>query len=530
MPDPVGRAAVKTGFRQSMAWLHTWAGLLLGWLMFAIFVTGTSSYFQEEITRWMTPEIRSVPTDAATGFAAATRWLEHAAPGASEWSVYSAGKRKAGLQLYWVNGPGVPADAPTSARLDGAGRKVEARETRGGAFLYRFHYDLHYINWYWARWIVGIAAMAMLVAILSGIVTHKKIIADFFLLRLGKGQRSWLDAHNASSVLFLPFILMITYTGLVSLATHYMPWGIAANYADESKFYDAAFPWPAATDRAGAAPLIPVAPLVERAERTWGADAGALRILNPGDRSARIIVSSAPDAGMSVRPRSLTFDGVTGQLIDVRVPPGGAMVTEGTMIGLHAGRFASIVLRWLYVLSGLAGCLMVASGLILWTVKRRARLADPERPHLGFRIVERLNIAAIAGLPFAIAVYFLANRVIPLHMPDRSGREIGAFFIAWGAVLVWSIARPARCAWTEALAATAVAFALVPVVNALTTERSFVASLVADDAVFVGFEITILILAAGFGWAAMKTAARKTSVRAPGNKGRRPSAATTEPA
>src|SRR3546814_9091832 len=75
--------------------------------------------------------------------------------------------------------------------------------------------------------------MAMLVAILSGIVTHKKILADFFLLRFGKGQRSWLDSHNASSVLFLPFILMITYTGLVSLATHYMPWGIAANYADE---------------------------------------------------------------------------------------------------------------------------------------------------------------------------------------------------------------------------------------------------------------------------------------------------------
>src|SRR3546814_12240603 len=46
------RAAVKGGFRQSMAWLHTWTGLLLGWLLFAIFVTGTSAYFQEEITRW----------------------------------------------------------------------------------------------------------------------------------------------------------------------------------------------------------------------------------------------------------------------------------------------------------------------------------------------------------------------------------------------------------------------------------------------------------------------------------------------
>jgi uncharacterized iron-regulated membrane protein len=504
---------VKNGFRQSMAWLHTWTGLVLGWLLFAIFVTGTSSYFQEEITAWMTPEVRSVPTDGPKSFAAATHWLGGEAPGASEWSVYSAGKRAAGLQLYWVNGPDAPAEAPTDARLDGAGRKAEARETGGGDFLYRFHYNLHYINWYWARWIVGIAAMAMLVAIFSGIVTHKKIIADFFLLRLGKGQRSWLDAHNVSSVLFLPFILMITYTGLVSLATHYMPWGIAANYADEQKFFDATFPWPAPAEKAGPAPLTAVAPLVERAERTWGAGAGSIRILNPGDRTAQVIVSTAPDADMSVRPRSLTFDGVTGKLVSAHNPSGAATATEGTMIGLHAGRFASGVLRTLYFLSGLAGCIMVGSGLILWTVKRRAKLADPNRPHFGFRLVEKLNIGAIAGLPFAMAVYFLANRLLPVEGAGRSDREIAAFFIAWGAVFVWAAARPSGRAWVEALAAVAMSFALVPVINALTTDRSLVASLIAGDWVFAGFDATMLLIAAGFGWAASKALRRSTGPR-----------------
>ncbi|AJA07712.1 PepSY-associated TM helix domain-containing protein [Sphingopyxis fribergensis] len=511
---------MKNGFRQSMAWLHTWTGLLLGWLLFAIFVTGTSSYFQEEITAWMTPEVRSVPADGPKSFAAATRWLEREAPGASEWSVYSAGKRAAGLQLYWVNGPDAPADAPTDARLDGGGRKAEARETRGGEFLYRFHYDLHYINWYWARWIVGIAAMAMLVAIFSGIVTHKKIIADFFLLRLGKGQRSWLDAHNVSSVLFLPFILMITYTGLVSLATHYMPWGIAANYADQQKFFDTTFPWPTPAEKVGPAPLTAVAPLVERAERTWGAGAGSVRILNPGDRTAQVIVSTAPDAGMSVRPRSLTFDGVTGKLISAHNPSGASTATEGTMIGLHAGRFASGVLRTLYFLSGLAGCIMVASGLILWTVKRRAKLADPDRPHFGFRLVEKLNVGAIAGLPFAIAAYFLANRLLPVGGAGRSDREIAAFFIAWGAVFVWATARPSARAWVEALAAVAVSFALVPVINALTTDRSLVASLIADDWVFAGFDATMLLIAAGFGWAASKVLRRSAGPRTA--RGKRP--------
>ena len=37
---------MKEGFRQAMAWLHTWAGLTFGWLLFAIFLTGTLAYFK----------------------------------------------------------------------------------------------------------------------------------------------------------------------------------------------------------------------------------------------------------------------------------------------------------------------------------------------------------------------------------------------------------------------------------------------------------------------------------------------------
>src|SRR3546814_6487964 len=111
--------------------------------------------------------------------------------------------------------------------------------------------------------------------------------------------------------------------------------------------------------------------MVEQAERHWGRAAGSVRILNPGDRSAQVIVSSAPDAGMSISLRSLTFDGVTGRPVGALDPLGAATATEDTMIGIHAGRFASPWLRALYFLSGVAGCVMVASGLILWTVKRR---------------------------------------------------------------------------------------------------------------------------------------------------------------
>src|SRR3546814_5961750 len=99
----------------------------------------------------------------------------------------------------------------TGQRLD------EVRETRGGDFLYRLHYELHYMPRTVARWIVAFCTMFMLVAIISGIVTHKRIFKDFFTFRPRKGQRSWMDAHNVVAVLALPYHLMITYTGLVAL-------------------------------------------------------------------------------------------------------------------------------------------------------------------------------------------------------------------------------------------------------------------------------------------------------------------------
>ena len=54
------------GLRQSMAWLHTWSGLLLGWLLYAVFFTGTLSFFRDEIDDWMRPELHRSVSNAET--------------------------------------------------------------------------------------------------------------------------------------------------------------------------------------------------------------------------------------------------------------------------------------------------------------------------------------------------------------------------------------------------------------------------------------------------------------------------------
>ena len=56
---------MKEGFRQAMAWLHTWAGLTFGWLLFAIFLTGTLAYALADAMRGQSQGRLFAPLDAA---------------------------------------------------------------------------------------------------------------------------------------------------------------------------------------------------------------------------------------------------------------------------------------------------------------------------------------------------------------------------------------------------------------------------------------------------------------------------------
>ena len=51
--------AKQASLTQSMSELHTWAGLVLGWVLFAIFLTGTLAVFDKELNWWMQPELAS---------------------------------------------------------------------------------------------------------------------------------------------------------------------------------------------------------------------------------------------------------------------------------------------------------------------------------------------------------------------------------------------------------------------------------------------------------------------------------------
>lgn len=484
-----------------MAVLHTWSGLILGWLLFAVFVTGTMSYYRIEISQWMRPELqRSSDNDAAA--LAALRHLQQIGQGASRWLIDLPGTRDAATHLaVWRDRAAQPLDLPRFQRvtLDAAsGQPSQARDTYGGDFFYYFHFDL-LLPGAIGRVIVGIAAMAMLVSILSGAITHRRIFADFFTFRPGKAQRSWLDAHNVTAVLALPYHLMITYTGLLTLMFVYLPFGLDAAYGSQRAAFQAeasrGIVAPPPANRA--ASLVDLVPLLAQAREHWesGDEVGRINIYRPNDANARIELIAADDGHVSHYRGRLVFDGVSGVLLETDNNISWAVSTERAMYGLHLGRFGGPVLRALFFLSGIAGSAMVATGLVLWLVSRRRKGAQYiSHEHLGHHLVGRLNIAAIAGLPVAISVFFWANRLLPLDLADRADAEGWCFFLSWALMMLHAVWREELKAWCEQFALAALLFALLPLLNGLTTGRHLLASLPAGDWSMAGMDLGLLAI------------------------------------
>lgn len=519
MAGAVTRERAPRRLRPAMGGVHTWAGLLFGWLLYFMFVTGTAGYLDTEIDRWMRPELPAAqyplpPAGMAAAAQHALDYLEAQAPAARRWTIQlPVDRNEPHLRVQW-QAPDADQD-PSAAWLDAqSGARLAVRDTGGGQTLYQMHWRLHYLPQVLSEWLVAIASMALLLALLTGVVVHRRFFADFFTLRLGKGQRSWLDAHNLAGVLTLPFQLMISYSGLVFLMFSFMPLIASAWYGAPPgatrAFYGELLAHEAIAPVPRGAPA-PVAQLLAQARDRWnGAQPAVLDIENPGQAGARISVIGNFAAGPVRSAGIVVFDGA-GTLLSERAARQSAPRTlRDLLLGLHEGLFADALLRALYLLSGLAGCVMIATGTVLWTAKRRQRARhSPSAPAPGLDWVERFNAGVVLGLPAAIAAYFWANRLLPADMAQRAQYEVHGLFATWLALwLLAAWAGPAqawrRLAWTAALG-----FGALPVLNLATTQRHLGQSLAAGDWAMAGFDLGALALGLGFALLALALQRRR---------------------
>ncbi|MDT1852924.1 PepSY domain-containing protein, partial [Acinetobacter baumannii] len=84
--------------------------------------------------------------------------MQRIAPDASTWTLALPTERRATVGASWRL-PGQENSGRAGlkrAELDATtGEQIAPRDTRGGEFLYRLHFDLYYMSAIWGRWIVG---------------------------------------------------------------------------------------------------------------------------------------------------------------------------------------------------------------------------------------------------------------------------------------------------------------------------------------------------------------------------------------
>jgi uncharacterized iron-regulated membrane protein len=520
--------------RQALTWLHTWFGLFFGFVLIVVFFFGSLSVFDREIDRWAIPASRFEPQPMPSFDRVLRPVFESMQPTPQsvddmrdrvngpmperfdvvrQWSAYTTHRDPvlglfAGYEVPNAKDPeeAVWGDRTIDPRSGAA--LPDDRLKIGSQFFYPLHYSLT-LNWYsLGYWIVGFAALMMLVALVSGVVMHRKIFREFFTFRPNKSQRSVLDLHNLTGIVALPFHFFFAFTGLVIFAGIYFPLTATQlkplhdmHEAHEAK--ETGLPH----DRAGvAAPLASVDAMVAQAQKRWhdrgmAGEVGFLGLTHVGDANGYVSVYRAGTDRIALTGEGIHFKASTGELLREDPPTTAVGSVNEFLTGLHLQHFRHWLLRWLYVLGGLAGCACIATGFLFFVEKRKRQHA--KQGSQGARVVDAVAVATLTGTLLATLGILIGNRLLPDTLPPGwPGRGDLERWLFWGTWLVatahafWRSAPVARGernpAWREQTLAVGVLAIVTVLLNWITTGDHLARTLAAGYWPVAGVDLFLL--------------------------------------
>jgi uncharacterized iron-regulated membrane protein len=489
-----------SGFRESMALLHTWAGVIIGSLLFAIFWMGTLSLFDREIDRWMMPDtLLAAPMGTISLDPFIPIGLQTTSTEITRWQFRLPTERSPTLRFsYRDNGKKIVRDVnPLTGQI------IADQGTKAGTgFIFPFHFSLN-IKWRnLGYWLVGFAGMTMLLLLISGVVIHRKLFTEFFTFRRDtKIQRSALDLHNLTGVAALPFHFIITLSGLIIFMGIYFPsahWGAYSKDAKASYNLEALGKF--SRDKTHLpGQLSSIDTMLAQAEQEWaGGKPYLVRVWNPFDAGAYVEVRRSYANDVTMNFDQLYFDGASGALLH-RFEASPVMKAQRFITGLHFIQFEHWPLRFLYFFGGLSGCVMIATGFLFWMESRRKHLSRSRLSRSGaggVHMIEGLVVGSITGIIIATLAFFISNRLLPLKVSvagiDRAALEVWVFFLSWIACFVHGGWRTVS-AWREQCWVISVFAFCAVMLNALSTPDHLLRTLWQGNWAIAGIDLALLL-------------------------------------
>jgi uncharacterized iron-regulated membrane protein len=457
-------------FRENMGWVHTWFGLVFGFILMAVFFFGALSVFDREIDRWAIPETRYDPQPMPSFDKMLLPILQTLHADEAEYNSQmpllhdsSKGPMTPRTELpaveYWaytthrdpvlIMGVGFevphPKDPDGHNHIHGSttidprnGNQFSDSQLKiGSDFFYPMHYDLH-LDWQGIGWrLVGFVTLVMLAALVTGVLIHLNFFKDMFTFRAKKNlQRSSLDLHIVSGVVALPFLFFFSFTGILIWAQYHIPvyeYTLKPmNHAfEELKSTQTGLPLHPAGEYA---PLASVDDMVIKAKQIWAdrgmpGEVGSLSVAHLNDVNGYVSVYRAGSDRVALIGEGVHFKASTGEIMREDPPKTLLENSNEFLTGLHLQHFEHWFLRWLYVIGGLLGAICIATGFIFFVEKRKQKHAKSGVQ--ASRIVDAMAVTTVTGMLIATVAILVANRLLPVEMANKGEWEKNVFWITW---------------------------------------------------------------------------------------------------
>lgn len=395
--------------------VHGWSGVVLGFLLYAVVLTGTIAVFAHEIGHWSIGKgeganVYQQPIDAHLRKA-----LDSIDPKYRHDVTTFAGP--GGNLNVWAHthekrANGQVADYGVLLELDPqSGREVARREgwsnevfRSTATALERFLIDVHvrlYLPHPWGLLLTGILGLAMLAAAVSGLLMHPNLIKDSFTLRRHKKTLvAARDEHSVAGTWGLPFAFLLALTGAFfsfALSIGLPMLSLVSFGGDQAKLRDTLVGAPAAED-ARPAEVANLDTMIRDAQTRVGGSVNRVSITHYGRMDGEVVIGLDPVPG-ELEPSRLVYKAPDGDFVmrktRIGTEPSLGSTLFSTIGPLHFGNFGGVISKLVWLALGFASCFMIATGMSLWLRRR----AQDER----WRVFAHVNATVIFGLPIALA-------------------------------------------------------------------------------------------------------------------------------
>jgi uncharacterized iron-regulated membrane protein len=435
--------------------LHSWVGLVTGILLFIIAFSGSVAVFAlPELKIWANDELRAPIKPNPQGFEDLIR-------------EYSKKVDPVYLEEIQIRLPATRTSKISRVIFEGHIETPEGKEKHEGivyefhpetlkelsktdmetffsqekldmaSFLAHFHADLH-LGRPIGLILTGLLGLTLMVSIVTGLLVHRKILAQLFTFRARKTFSLMLnDGHKVMSVWAVLFHSTIAFTGaFLGLATVILV--PAAAYVgfngDQQKLLETFTAVKPAIISHIQQPTqlsnILELSLEARPDLTFR----NVTIMGYGDKNAQVYVNGIGSEQLG--GETLIYNGATAEYIKTQANFGRLEGVAGkildAMFPLHYGNFGGVFVKMLWSVLGMITALLPITGLMLW-IERGLNSQQPNHSRRTYQNFNKLLIGSCGGIVLATAALFPAQLILNKIMPglDHTGVIFNIFFSVW---------------------------------------------------------------------------------------------------